>query len=299
MTDITREDWEFILKASPLLEVKDVFERIGIPTSQYAPACRNVGFDNPSQRICHHRGYLDTRDSDRLYHAICQCLEPFNLYRAHVAGQLKDYLGDTGLFETRSMFVDVGWGGSSFKALSKLAPAGTDLHGAYFALLGEPSSGTSDYFTADHKEQRMEVLLGSIALLEFLFGSPEPSVRYMDKGTGEWLPSFREPLPSYDLQAWAGLEKGVMEFTNRYLDVAGCVPETDGLSLVEDVLRDCIFNPSPEQLKNLGPLSHGEGWGTPHRLRMLPSFSESPDNNAMHEALAYGPWKPALAQWLK
>jgi hypothetical protein len=299
MTDITRDDWDFILKASPLLEVKDVFERLGIPASQYEPACRVHGLGDPKRSICHHKGYLDPLDHGRLYHAICQCLEPFNHYRSHVGQQLTDYLHDTGIYQARSMFVDVGWGGSSFKALAKLAPEGSDLHGAYFALLNEASPGTSAYFTASFRERRMEILLGSIALLEFLFGSPEPSVRFMDKGTGEWLPVFREPLPAYDRQAWTGMEKGIMEFTDRCLGLLGSVPESDGHPLVEDTLRNCIFDPTPDQLDKLGPLSHGEGWGTPHRLQMLPAFSESPDNRVIHEAFAYGPWKPGLVELLK
>jgi hypothetical protein len=130
--------------------------------------------------------------------------------------------------------------------------------------------------------------------MEFLFGSPEPTVRYMDKGSGEWLPVFRKSLPEYDVRAWAGMEKGIMQFTGRVLDVVPVAPGSDGLSLIEDLVRSCLFSPGPEALENLGPLSHGEGWGTGHRLRLLPVLASTPGDELLHELNAYGPWKPGL-----
>mgnify|MGYP001550654399 CR=1 FL=1 len=135
-----------------------------------------------------------------------------------------------------------------------------------------------------------------LIMMEFLFGSPEPTVRYMDRGSGEWLPVFREPLPAYDVEAWTGMERGVLGFTERMLEVLHGTPESDGLARVEDVLRNCIFEPEKEALQKLGPLSHGEGWGTRHRMRMLPAFASSPGSGTLHEAYAYCPWKPGLSR---
>lgn len=296
MTDIDGEDWEFILKASPLLELRDVFERIGIPAQEHVPVCDKMGLGDPDRRLCHHCGYLDPQDHGRLYHAICQCIEPFHLHRHHVATRLREYLHDTGIYDGRSLFADIGWGGSSFRAIRKLAPGDKTPHGAYFALFGELDPETSAWFTDGGKSQREAILMGSIALMEFLFGSPEPTVRYMDKGRGEWLPVFRDSLPLYDVEAWTGMESGVLKFTNRILEILHRAPDGDGLARVEDVLRICIFKPDKEALQMLGPLSHGEGWGTGHRLRMLPAFANHPEKATLHEAYAYCPWKPGLSR---
>ncbi|MEX0325653.1 MAG: hypothetical protein AB3N33_06155 [Puniceicoccaceae bacterium] len=299
MTDIDPDDWEFILKASPLLELRDVFERLGIPAQDYEPVCHKMGLGDPERRLCHHCGYLDPQDHGRLYHAICQCIEPFHLHRNHVASRLREYLQDTGMFNGSSMFVDIGWGGSSFRAIQKLAPGDKTPHGAYFALFNEFGPGTSAYFTDASNTQRQALLMGSIALMEFLFGSPESTVRYMDRGSGEWMPVFREPLPTYDIEAWTGMERGVLKFTDRILEILHRAPDGDGLARVEDVLKRCIFEPDKEALQKLGPLSHGEGWGTRHRLRMLPAFKTRPAEPVLHEAYGYCPWKPGLKRILE
>lgn len=298
MTDIGHEDWEFVLKASPLLRVRDVFERIGISAGDYIPACRNHGLGDPKRLLCHHRGYLDPRDRDRLYHAICQCLGPFHDLRLRLAGQLRAYLEDSGIYAGRSLFVDVGWAGSSFRALRKLAPRESEVDGAYFALVGDAPHGTHAFFTSAGKARRVELLCGSIALMEFLFGSPDPSIQTMEKGGDGWHPVFREPLQEYDLAAWAEMEKGILAFTDRMLEFVRFPPLGDGTAFIEDLLKELIFEPGVDELKHMGPLSHGEGWGTRHRLRLLPAFKSRPPEPVLHEAYGYCPWKPGLKRML-
>jgi len=116
----------------------------------------------------------------------------------------------------------------------------------------------------------------------------------MDKGSSEWLPVFRKSLPTYDRLALAGMEKGVLAFADRALGVTPIPPGQDGLAFVEDVFRNFLYFPHQEQLANLGPLSHGEGWGTSHRLVMLPRLPGNPSPELLREAQCYAPWKRGL-----
>ena len=296
MDEITATDWDFILKPSPLLRLRDVFERIGIPPGHYEPVCKGCGLGDPNRRISHHWGFLDPSFRDHLYHAICQCLEPFHAYREAVSSSLRDYLAASGLFENKSLFVDVGWSGSSFRALSRLSPGSNGPRGAYFALLGEGIDGTTEYFTAEARQERSRVLEGSVALMEFLFGSPEPTIRYMERQHGQWHPVFRNELPEYNIRAWTQIETGIMAFTRRFLEIMALAPESDGAPFVEDILRQLVFFPDAETLQYLGKVSHGEGWGTDHSLRLLPGFKAPPSPGVLHEAFAYCPWRPGLAR---
>ena len=295
MTDINAPEWDFLLKASPLLRVKDVPARLGIAEEDFIPSCARHGLPDPQARVCHHWGYIDSRDRDRLYNVIADNLDQFLAYRARVREGLLGYADSLGIVHQSSLVVDLGWAGSSLACLKALSPAQADnLHGAYFSLLGKAVPDCSDYFTTGNgHNERTRLLKGSIALLEFLFGSPESTVRGMTSREGEWKPVFRAPLPRYDTMAWEGMRTGLLAAVDAFVDICARPPDGDGLPYVEEVLHQLIFHPDAVQLHMLGPLSHAEGWGTDNRLRLLPCM-EQLDSDSLQEALCYAPWKPGL-----
>jgi glycosyltransferase involved in cell wall biosynthesis len=301
MADIGPAEWDFLLKPSPLLCLKDVFERLGIPATEYAGACERHGLGDPARRISHHWGFIDPRDHDRLYHAISSCMESFLAHRARIAQPLREYLGEAGLFAGKSLLVDLGWGGSSIESIRKLVPQGAETpHGLYFGLFQENLPGTSSFFTdGPGRTERIRLIKGSVALLEFLFGSPEPTARAMVREAGEWRPVFRKPLPRYDVAAYEAMGRGISAYTEGVLEILRHPQESEAQGFVEDILRRLIFDPGREELKNLAAVSHGEGWGTDHRLTLLPRLGENPSPGLVHEAYCYAPWKPGLRRLLE
>ncbi|HSH09850.1 MAG TPA: hypothetical protein VK995_05645, partial [Oceanipulchritudo sp.] len=299
MTDIGPVEWDYLLKASPLLTARDVLARIGLSRTTIQSACDKHGLGDPDRLLCHHWGYRDPEDRDRLYAAVCDNLKEFIHYKDSIRASLTGYLDGSGIFKQSSLFVDVGWGASSLKALSQMAPdPALQPQGLYFALLSGSPAGATAYFTGgDGNSSRIALLKGSVALMEFLFGSPEPTVRLMQNDGNAWRPVFRNGWSRYDRAAWKGMETGIRRFADAVLGVQCKAGEGDGSAFVEDTLRRLIFAPADSELQNIAPVTHGEGWGTDNRLRMLPRIGKLTNPGVVHEAMCYAPWKRGLALW--
>jgi hypothetical protein len=297
MEEIGEREWEFILKPSPLLKTRDIFERLGIPETLYLEVIRNMDLPPPDRIICHHWGFLDSLMKGRLYEAVCQCLQAFLDYRAGLASHLRAYLGESGIYNPGSAFVDLGWGGSSFDALAKLAPdPESSPAGLYFALL-QPHPGRAEGYFAE-SGPRIDLLKGSIALMEFLFGSPEPTARDVVIGNGAAEPVFRSPWRTAELRAWEKIELGILKFTESCLNILSGPPSGDGTSMIEETIRSWLFDPDADDILQLGSMSHAEGWGTDNRIRILPKTGTIVSEDLYREALCYCPWKPGLQRQL-
>jgi hypothetical protein len=142
-------------------------------------------------------------------------------------------------------------------------------------------------------------LQSGIALMEFLFGSPQPTVSAMWKSPDGWRPQFRGGWAPAQLEAWAALEKGIMRYTAGVLEGLPSDPGGEAHSLVERLLQKAVFSPEAESLLGLSAMEHGEGWGTDHRLRFLPRWDTVPDLSLQLEGYCLSPWRPGLAAWIK
>lgn len=300
METIGADEWAFILKPSPLLRVRDVFERLGISPGSYQPVLGECGLPGPDTRLCHHWGFGDPSVRDRLYAAVCRCLPEFLAHRDRIAASLRGYLEAMEVFARPSLVVDAGWSGSSLRALRRMCPDGSVAPvGAYFGLFTDPAPGALEFFTGvGRRAEAQQLLKGSVALLEFLFGSPEPTVSRMEATGSGWTPVFRAPWSEAERQAWAGLESGIDRFVEAYLETFPHPLPGTGLPLLEALLRRELFHPDPRHLPAFSVLSHGEGWGTDHRLRLLPKPFLGAGRESWSEALCYAPWKAALLPWL-
>jgi hypothetical protein len=300
METIEAEDWEFLLKPAPGLRTRDFFDRLRIPESIYAPLAADVGLPSPDERICHHWGFFSPVFKEGLYRAICSCLPSFLNHRTELAISLRAYYSGAGLFSRRAMFVDLGWAGSTSRSLRRLAGGGECPRGAYFALFNEPAATDAAYFYDSRQEGGVAVLLQSgIALMEFLFGSPQPTVSAMWKSPDGWRPQFRGGWAPAQLEAWAALEKGIMRYTAGVLEGLPSDPGGEAHSLLERLLQKAVFSPEAESLLALSAMEHGEGWGTDHRLRFLPRWDTVPDLSLQLEGYCLSPWRPGLAAWIK
>ena len=296
ITDIGDEEWNFLLKPSPFLRTGDVFERLGISAAVYGEVIRKAGLPDPEASLCHHWGFRDPTAKDRLYEALCQCLPVFLGHRDQVRERLLAYLEAMGVFKNPSLFVDVGWSGSSAKAFRKLSSIeNPEIEGHYFGLFSHPVPQMRAFFTqARNGGARESLLKGSVALMEFIFGSPEPTVRCMEFQDDAWEPVFRKPWSAYEIEAWTSMERGLLAYVDEVLEILGGPPDSDGTDFVEDTLRRLIFDPTPLDLASLGRISHAEGWGTDHRIRLLPDAARIDSESRYREALCYAPWKPGL-----
>jgi hypothetical protein len=295
METIEAEDWEFILKPAPLLRVKDFFERLSIPADCYEPRIKNSLLPDPESRICHHWGFENPHYKDELYRIICDCIEPFLAYREKVEKSTKRYLLEKHLDSHDTLFVDVGWSGSSSRAIQRLFGTRDVAKGYYFALLDGDTIDADALFRLNSGSGGIrDLIVSGIALLEFIFGSPEPSVCGVRQVSAGWQPLFRKEWSVSEKAAWNGLERGI----ERFLDEVVCLlphdPGGDGKAFAEELLYPIICEPSPEDLVHLGALSHAEGWGCDRRLRFLPVIEGNKASLWCEEAMRYAPWKHGL-----
>jgi hypothetical protein len=296
MTEIGEEEWDFILKPSPLLNTGDVFRRLGIQREFYLPILSRFDLPDENKAICHHWGFIDPQIKDQLYHAICFILPEFLEERAKRRESVLRYLNSLDFFEGDSTFVDIGWSGSSQKAINQLTPVGkSSPRGIYFALLGEIPENSSDWFTSvERRDQAQQLLKGSVALMEFLFGSPDPTVKSLSYERNELQCSYRKPWPLVNLEAWKDMLEGINAFTDTMLRLFPAPVPGNGKAYIADLISDWIYRPDTEMLNNFAPLVHGEGWGTDHRLTVLPKLDLLQTREQVFEALCYSPWKPGL-----
>jgi hypothetical protein len=295
MDTIDAEDWEFILKPSPLLRTRDVFERLRIPEDVYTSLLKSSNLPGKDELLCHHWGYRDPSYKAALYHAVCAGLPHFLEYRKEHADCTRAYLQEIGIFSQDSLFVDLGWSGSSARAIQRMAKPGEVPQGIYFALFQKPDKGVCTYIPAGSQPNGINTVLKSgIAQLEFIFGSPEPTAYGVTHENGLWKPLFRKAWSSDEVSAWRSMEIGVDRFLHAALGRFPSDPGGETHVLVERILRSCIFRPDTEDLVAWSKITHGEGWGCDHRLRILPRLNGIPTEAFLREAYCYAPWKDGL-----
>lgn len=296
MKTIEAADWEFLLKPAPLLRTRDFFERLQIPFECYGPLLEENGLPGPDERICHHWGFVQERYKESLYRVICSCIDTFLAYREPLGKDLCRYYEEAGVFAPEALFVDLGWAGSSGRAIRRMAGEGRCPRGAYFALFETPDSMDKAYFCGPGQSEEATALLKSgINLLELFFGSPEPTVCGIAATAEGWQPQFRRPWAAANRAAWAGLGSGLHHYAERVLERLPTDPGGEAHALLERLLTSFIHGPTRQDLQAISIIEHGEGWGTDHRLRMLPRTVQPGDPSLQAEAFCYAPWKGGLA----
>lgn len=299
MKTIEAADWEFLLKPAPLLRTRDFFERLGIPRERYGALLEESGLPGPDVRICHHWGFVESHYKESLYKVICQCLDDFLAYRGVLDHSVECYYEEAGLFSPDSLFVDLGWAGSSGLAIRRMAGSGRFPKGAYFALLQETDANEASYFRATGPDGAAALLRSGIALIECLFGSPEPTARGIVSTQDGWQAQFRRPWAPSNCEAWRAMAVGVRHFAEHSLTLLPADPGGEAHALLERLLTDFVYHPTADDLDALSIIEHSEGWGTDHRLRMLPQIKRPWEPALEAEAYCYAPWKAGLAALIK
>lgn len=293
MREIDAAAWDFLLKPGPLIRAADVCERIGIAADCYVPACRRHGISDPRKRLCHHWGFADPESRNRLYRVICDCIDAVITCRDRMAGSLQDYLDALGILSGKGLVVDLGWQGTLWKALQRLRPAARPgLAAAFFAYHGLPAADIHSFTGPAHSV----LLRHATAVLEFVFGSPEPSVSCMQRDGAGFQPVFRGRWPEQQVAAWNAMGRGIDRFLERLLMLQSALPlqPRDALAAAIHRLYQLVCRPTPQQARLLGEALHAEAWGCSHYLKLAPELPQPLTPELYREALLYAPWKAGL-----
>lgn len=299
MTEIEATDWDFLLKPAPGMEVRDFFLRAGVPESSFQPVCHRFGID-PHERVCHHRGFHDPAFKDRLYNVFLELMDEVYAHRDALRERVLDYLRGKGFGEKRIGIVDTGWNGSSLACLRRLFPGKDSLAGYYWALWPERQAAlqpncVSHFISGPAAAAEEHLVRGGTGLLEFLLGSPFPSVVDLGKREDIWLPVYLNPegLGAFMRTAYEKVEAGFDAFILDFLAAGGLYAEGNGRDFLHPRLEKLVFSPDREERSRLGRLSHTEGWGLHRPLTLLPSMDDLKDPGQRDLAYAYSAWKGA------
>ena len=299
MDKVEKDDWEFLLKPAPRLSGLEFLTRAGIPPETARRACRDEGLE-PDAPLCHHRGFYDPHSRDRLYHAFTRVMDSFYPYRDGLRERVLSYLAEEGLHPGEAAgIVDVGWNGSSFGDLRRLLAGAAPAAGLYFGLWQEakPLQDAGSFFMdGEMAGQEENLLRGGVGLMEFLLGSPRGSVVDLRRGRTGWNPVYLQPdiVGPRERTAYAGLERGLSRFLDAFVAAGGASAGGHGKAFLRGHLCRLIFHPTQEELRELGSMTHAEGWGSARRLRLLPQSGRLSGQGERVAAFAYAGWKAPL-----
>jgi hypothetical protein len=132
--------------------------------------------------------------------------------------------------------------------------------------------------------------------MEILFGSPEATAVGVVKNNDIWQPVFSDSAPysRYELEAWEGLEKGMMAFEEIMATFVANPLDSDGFAFVEDQLKRFLWNPSKDELERWGRFTHIEGWGRGKSMRLLPK--ELKREISLDVYYPFSAWKSAFSE---
>jgi FMN phosphatase YigB (HAD superfamily) len=298
MDTIQPQDWDFLLKPAPGMRTGDFFERAGIRPAVYEPLCRGAGLD-PGARLCHHRGFHEATDKDRLYHLFIQCMEGFYGLRDGLRERVLGYLAAHPAISQTGLILDIGWNGSSLQHLHRLVGERCP-EGRYLGLWQEAPArnlagiSARSWLTEGEGAIEAETLLrGGVALVEWLFGSPLGTVADLQFEGGCWHPVYAagQTPSAVDVQIYQQIEDGLDCFIEAFTAAEGCCVAGDGRVFARQALARLLFQPTAEERANLGALSHREGWAGGRPMRLLPRGMTDADEETRRLAFCYAGWK--------
>jgi len=303
---LTNLDVDFLMQTSVEMKVGSYFERLGIPEVADAarPVLRSLGLD-------------PLAPAGPLYSEVRACF--WRLERELVAAAareravLLDYWKEVGfLTAKRPGIVDIGWHGSLQRSVQRILETVDDpprVVGHYFGLHAtrgpdsddRPMHTYIDGALKDDAKLHRDLILNTVAVLEFCFTRPEGTVVGIAKDPDGNRRSIRAPDTMSDLDSGVLIEiqRGAVDFVTDLARAGAELPST--VSMIErDVATEnmvMVVNfPYPRAAEVLGRRGHADSFGAGVEWTTIgaptrePSvYREHPD--LLREDLAASYWK--------
>ena len=281
----------------------EYLSRLAIPADAFEQEFRNSGFQSSQEMV-------DARtNSDRFQRLLNQPRVLAALQsRSRLERQnLLGYFRKRGVFDGGTVaLVDLGWNGTLQKATHLLfqnAGLTPDLVGLYLATFPGFTTNApaglryASYLLREGQPASIAATLGSFReLLEIVCSSASGSLLYFQDASQDYAPVFQaNHAGDEQLSRLAEIHEGIVGFARRFRESLGSaeLPEIPPEIAAENLFR-LLANPTKEEARQIGELSHGDDVGSTTR-RFAARFREDSNDPAMLlDDYANSYWKTGL-----
>ena len=101
-----------------------------------------------------------------------------------------------------------------------------------------------------------------VAVIEAMFNAPHGSIVALQRDAdGEFLPTYGDTVPQYDLHAQTLIRRGALEFVDDFTKLSP-VPSIDGAGeYLAALMRRIALEPTKFEAEQIGRMAHRDGFG--------------------------------------
>ena len=255
------------------LSTEHFLTRIGLSPHEYKAKLRRVGLKLGERLTSTSGNFLSIDRRQRLKRFFRMISSDLLAKAATERALLLQYLDYIKLFSREPVgLVDIGWAASVLRSLHDIsAIEGRKLNavGFFFATWAtaqpavERGHEMESYLVHLDKPSRLrDVIMPGVAVIEAMFNAPHGSIVGLQRGAdGEFLPTYGDTVPEFDLHAQTLIRRGALEFVNDFTKLSP-VPSMDGAGeYLGALLRRVVLEPTRFEAEQIGRMAHRDGFG--------------------------------------
>ena len=255
------------------LSTEHFLTRVGLSPHEYKAKLRRVGLKLGERLTSTSGNFLSIDLRQRLKRFFRMISSDLLAKAATERALLLQYLDYIKLFSREPVgLVDIGWAASILRSLHDIsAIEGRKLNatGFFFATwataepVAERGHKMESYLVHLDKPSRLrDVIMPGVAVIEAMFNAPHGSIVALQRGAdGEFLPTYGDTVPQYDLHAQTLIRRGALEFVDDFTKLSP-VPSMDGAGeYLGALMRRIALEPTKFEAEQIGRMAHRDGFG--------------------------------------
>jgi len=255
------------------LSTEHFLTRVGLSPHEYKAKLRRVGLKLGERLTSTSGNFLSIDLRQRLKRFFRMISSDLLAKAATERTLLLQYLDYIKLFSREPVgLVDIGWAASILRSLHDIsAIEGRKLNatGFFFATwataepVAERGHKMESYLVHLDKPSRLrDVIMPGVAVIEAMFNAPHGSIVALQRGAdGEFLPTYGDTVPQYDLHAQTLIRRGALEFVDDFTKLSP-VPSMDGAGeYLGALMRRIALEPTKFEAEQIGRMAHRDGFG--------------------------------------
>jgi hypothetical protein len=271
--EIDKPTLAVLLTPNLSLSTEHFLTRIGLSPHEYEAKLRRVGLKLGETLTSTRGNFLSIDQRQRLKRFFRMISRDLLEKAATERALVLQYLDYINLFAREPVgLVDIGWAASVLRSLHDIsAIEGRKLNatGFFFATwataepVAERGHKMESYLIHLDKPSRLrDLFMPGVAVIEAMFNAPHGSIIGLQRGAdGEFLPTYGDTVPRYDLHAQTLIRRGALEFVEDFTKLSP-VPSMDGAGeYLGALMRRVALEPTKFEAEQIGRMAHRDGFG--------------------------------------
>jgi len=271
--EIDKPTLAVLLTPNLSLSTEHFLTRIGLSPHEYEAKLRRVGLKLGETLTSTRGNFLSIDQRQRLKRFFRMISRDLLEKAATERALVLEYLDYINLFAREPVgLVDIGWAASVLRSLHDIsAIEGRKLNatGFFFATwataepVAERGHKMESYLIHLDKPSRLrDLFMPGVAVIEAMFNAPHGSIIGLQRGAdGEFLPTYGDTVPRYDLHAQTLIRRGALQFVEDFTRLSP-VPSMDGAGeYLGALMRRVALEPTKFEAEQIGRMAHRDGFG--------------------------------------